>query len=272
MIASITTVTNLELPELSPYITLKRPEEHLQKGMFIAEGEKVFSRLFASPLKIFSALLTPEWFEEKKELLETNKNSIQVFIAGKAQLETIVGFRLHQGIMATAQIPKQITVTEFLEEKKEPALTVLVDGIVNAENMGVLARNCACFGVDALFVLPTSCDPYLRRSVRNSMGNIFMLPVVYISEPEKEIQQLKNSGFTLYAAHPNAQSRDIRQCSFSKKSCIVLGAEGNGISEELLSLCDEFVTIPMKTGIDSLNVASAGAVMLWEASKSAKVL
>lgn len=267
MISSITQLTTLDIPELYSYKTLKRPEEHLRKGIFIAEGEKVFSRLLASPLSISSALMTPEWFEEKRSSLELNANSIAVYLAEKKILETIVGYRLHQGIMAIAKIPQQKTLSEMLQQKKDSALYVIADGVMNAENMGVIVRNCVCFNTDALLVLPTSCDPYLRRSVRNSMGNIFALPIVYISEIEKEILQVKKAGFTFYAAHPYEQSKDIRKVQFSNISCVVLGSEGNGVSEYMLSMCDEFVTIPMKHGVDSLNVSSASAVLLWEVKK-----
>ncbi|MDD8018690.1 MAG: RNA methyltransferase, partial [Bacteroidota bacterium] len=151
---------------------------------------------------------------------------------------------------------------------KQQSLTVLVDGITNAENMGVIARNCVCFEVDALIVLSSSCDPYLRRSVRNSMGNIFQLPIVYVSDFKTEIGRMKNAGIKLYAAHPRGDSNDLPDVKFPHKTCIVLGAEGTGISNEVLHLCDEFVSIPMRKGIDSLNVASASAVMLYEARKN----
>ena len=133
--------------------------------------------------------------------------------------------------------------------------------------MGVIVRNCVCFDVDAMMVLPTSCDPYLRRSVRNSMGNIFQMPIVYIRNTVEEIKSLKANGIRFYAAHPGEKSTDIRHVEFLKNSCIVLGAEGHGISSDVLELCDEFVTIPMKAGVDSLNVASASAVMLYEIMK-----
>ncbi len=172
--------------------------------------------------------------------------------------------------MAIGQVPKRITVDALSEKVKaqEKFLAVAVDGITNAENMGAIARNCACFSVDAMVVLPTSCDPYLRRSVRNSMGNIFNLPVCYISSIKEEIEKLKTDGVTLYGAHPDFRSKDIRLVTFSKKSCIVFGAEGNGISQEALNVCDELVAVPMKEGIDSLNVASASAVVLYEMSVS----
>lgn len=279
MISEIQHIITLDHPELEPYKTLRRPIEHLEQGIFIAEGEKVIVRLLESSLTIQSVLLSQDWFVVYKELIERNHNQIRVFIGEKKLLETIVGHVLHQSIMGLANVPKPISTEELiLNLSKNDNLRkvfVLVDGITNAENMGVIARNCVCFGVNALLVLPTSCDPYLRRSVRNSMGNIFQLPIVYLADDRhrngdghlRDIEKLKYIGIKFYAAHPHPKSVDIRNASFADKSCIVLGAEGHGISQDILDLCDEFITIPMKEGVDSLNVASASAVMLWEMFK-----
>lgn len=282
MILTNNHIDTLDIPEMDPYKSLRRPIEHLEQGIFIAEGEKVVTRLLESRLTVETMLLSQDWFDLYHPLIEKNPHPIKVFIGKKKLLETIVGHSLHQSMMALAKVPAPITVEDLLSKNIEnlQKLYVLVDGIANAENMGVIVRNCVCFGVDALIVMPTSCDPYLRRSVRNSMGNIFQLPIVYLNTfttDERhsgenghlfEIEKLKQSGIKLYAAHPNPKSIHINEIHFSKQSCIVLGAEGPGVSQEILDLCDEFVSIPMKEGVDSLNVASASAVMLWEFQKN----
>ena len=267
MISSLTHITTLERPELDPYKTLRRPVEHLVQGIFVAEGEKVIVRLLESSLVIRSILLSQDWFDIHHGLIERNPNPIEVFIGAKKLLETIVGHELHQSIMGMASVPEQRHSDELLHKKSEHSLSVVVDGLTNAENMGVIVRNCVCFGVDSLLVLPSSCDPYLRRSVRNSMGNIFQLPVIYIQDTVQELNRLKENGYRIIGAHPHSKSIDIRDGNFTGKKIIVLGAEGHGISKEVLDLCDAYVTIPMKEGVDSLNVASASAVMLWEMQK-----
>ncbi|MBI2428974.1 MAG: RNA methyltransferase [Ignavibacteriales bacterium] len=269
MITKIEHINTLERPDLEPYRTLKRPMEHLQKGIFVAEGEKVISRLFESDLRVFSLLLTAKWFEQYRTIIEHHPDLIDVFIGEKHLLDTIVGHELHQAMMAVAKVPKGVSVEDLATKirSNEKFTCVLIDGVVNAENMGVIIRNCASFGVDAIITLSSSCDPYLRRSVRNSMGNIFRIPIVTISDAitlSDSITFLKQNGLRFYAAHPHTGSKDIRTVQFNDKSCIVLGAEGHGISKDVLELCDEFVTIPMKAGVDSLNVASASAVLLWE--------
>jgi tRNA G18 (ribose-2'-O)-methylase SpoU len=145
-----------------------------------------------------------------------------------------------------------------------------------------LVRNCAAFGTQALIVGETSSSPYLRRSVRNSMGTIFDLSVVelaklgqrhqYTDKPHAQphtlvecLRQLRQHGVRCLAAHPHEDRRSLWQADFSGDCCIVFGSEGTGITSEVLAACDDCAAIPMAPGIDSLNVGAAAAVFLYEA-------
>lgn len=268
MLLNIQRVESLDNPDLEPYRTLKRPLEHQQQGIFVAEGDKVVRRLLETPLCVLSILLTPSWFEEFKFLLEKRNESINVYLAEKNVMETIVGHQLHKGIMAIARIPEPHTIENILTTSPRPLFLVAVDGIMNSENLGVIVRNCASFGVHALLAGETSCDPYLRRSVRNSMGNIFSLPIVYLTNIANDLADMRSKfGVKIIAAHPREHSKAIGNVDLSGDCCIVLGNEGSGISESVLSVCDEAVTIPMRNGVDSINVGSASAVLLYEVQR-----
>jgi tRNA G18 (ribose-2'-O)-methylase SpoU len=265
-------VVTLDEPDLQPYKTLRRPLEHQRKGVFVAEGEKVVARLFESDLEIVSLLLTPEWLDFYRPLLETKPESVHVFVAPKHLVESIVGFHLHQGIMAVGRIPVPLTLAEALAKRRRPALFVAVDGLTNAENLGVLVRNCAAFDVDAVLVGETSSSPYLRRAVRNSMGTVFRLPVVHLTSLIEAIGEMRSRhNIHVVAAHPHALHGTLQEASFGKECCIVFGSEGEGINPSVLSVCDESVAISMRRGVDSLNVASASAVFLYEAQRQRKI-
>ena len=265
---NIRLVETLEDPLLQPYRTLRRPLEHQRDGIFVAEGEKVVQRLFESTLHIVSLLLTPEWLEVYRPMLEFRTGGAQIFVAPKSAVESIVGYRLHQGIMAVAHIPKLPSLAEALERSHHPRLLVAVDGLTNSENLGVLVRNCAAFDVDALVVGETSSSPYLRRAVRNSMGTVFRLPVVQLSDLIGAISEMRSAhGIRVIAAHPHTDQKVIHQASFGVDCCIIFGSEGEGVSVDVLAACDESVAIPMKDGVDSLNVASASAVFLYETQR-----
>ena len=264
----ISNVASIGHPHFEPYRTLKRSLDHQKEGIFVAEGEKVVRRLLESPLQIFSILLTPEWFALYRPLLEARSETISVHIATKELMEIIVGFQLHKGIMAVAKVPERTTLESVVRNMNHPLFFVAVDGIMNSENLGVIVRNCASFGVSALLIGETSCDPYLRRAVRNSMGNIFSLPIVYLSDIESELRSIHSElNVTLIAAHPREASRPIDSIDLSGNCCIVLGSEGHGISEKVLAACEVEAEIPMMKGVDSLNVASASAVIMYEVQR-----
>ena len=264
----IVTVSELDDKGLRAYQTLRRPLEHQQDGIFVAEGEKVVRRLLDSNLVVRSLLLTPEWLEVYRSVLETKHPDVVVYVAPKPLLESIVGFHLHQGTMAVATIPRPSTLLEALAQAHRPRLFVAVDGLTNAENLGVIVRNCAAFGVDALIVGETSSSPYLRRAVRNSMGTIFNLPVVHVNSLFETLRDLRNiHGLRVLAAHPHAEHGTLSSVTWEADCCIVFGSEGEGIAPRVLEGCDELFAIPMKNGVDSLNVASASAVVLYEASR-----
>lgn len=258
-------IGDLDLPNLRPYRTLRRSVDHQRGGIFVAEGEKVVRRLVQSNLEIRSLLLTPEWLAEYRTALESRSERLDVFVAKKELLNSIVGFHLHQGIMAVARIPRPPSLETVVGQAKKPFLFAAVDGLTNSENLGVLVRNCAAFGVQGLFVGETSSSPYLRRAVRNSMGTVFQIPVLQCSSLVDSLATLRSrySVVTL-AAHPRGNRESLSRTDFSRSCCVVFGSEGEGISKEVLKVCDEPVSIPMKAGVDSLNVASASAVVLYE--------
>ena len=258
-------IASLNEPELTPYKTLRRTTEHEHEGIFVAEGEKVVARLLESSLQVVSVLTTAEWFGKYQNRLESRSGTIKVFVGEKTLLSSIVGFHLHQGIMAVARIPETLNLDTIVSQSTRPKLFVAIDGITNSENLGVIVRNCVAFGVQALIVGETSSSPYLRRAVRNSMGTIFKLPVAPTVNLVDTINNLKsNFLIEVIAAHPSAEQRSLSSPSLRKDCCIVFGSEGFGISEKVLAACSEQVSIRMMSGVDSLNVASASAVFLYE--------
>lgn len=255
-------IDSLNLPELEPYRTLRRPVDHHRQGLFIAEGEKVVRRLLESDLAVRSVLLTPEWFEIYKPLLQTRP--VDVYLAPKDQVETIVGFSLHQGIMGLGQVPPERPLAEVLASNPRPHLLVAIDGLTNSENVGIVVRNCAAFGAHALVVGETSSSPYLRRAVRNSMGAVFRLPVIHSASLVGSLSELRSKfGMRILAAHPGG-SRHLPNTDLQSDCCLVLGSEGEGISDAVLNHCDATLSVKMENGVDSLNVGSASAVFLFE--------
>lgn len=261
-------IASLDLPELAPYRTLKLPHEHRAQGFFVAEGDKVVHRLLASAVEIISVLVPEHRLPEYEPALHARAENILVFcVTDKHVLEELVGFEMFQGVMAVAKIPIQPSWDKLFDANPSPRLFVAADGLTSAENVGVLVRNCVAFHAQALIVGETSASPYLRRAVRNSMGTVFQLPIIETVALTKTLTELRGRGVRCIAAHPHTDQRDLGQADFRRDSCIVFGSEGHGLSPQVLVACDEAVAIPMPPSVDSLNVASAAAVFLYEASR-----
>lgn len=260
-------VTALDRPELLPYATLKQSEEHRRAGIFVAEGDKVVHRLLTSDFGLVSVLLPERRLAEFEPLIRARSEEVTVYLMELAELEKLTGFPFFQGVLAVGRVPRTHTLDSILSEMPPPRLFVAIDGLSNSENVGLIVRNCAAFGVQALLVDETSASPFLRRAVRNSMGTIFKLPIVETQRLVPALEKLRERGVRVIAAHPHTDQHTLADADFTKDCCIVFGSEGPGISAEVLATCDEAVAIPMSNEVDSLNVGSAAAVFLYEAAR-----
>lgn len=276
---SIREVNSLTEEGLGPYRTLRRTADHLRDGIFVAEGELVVRRLIESGLEIVSLLLTPEWHERlapQIEVLPSRRGQSRpedgptIFIAGKPLLESIVGFNLHQGIMAVGRVPEEPALDAVLQDAPHPLLLAALDGLVNAENVGVIVRNCAALGAGAVIVDARAGSPYLRRAVRNSMGAVFRLPVLHVPSLPSTLGSLRREYGIRVVAACLQDAEPLEQADLSGDVCIVFGNEGDGISEQVLRECTIRVAIPMENNVDSLNVASASSVFLYEVRKQGR--
>jgi tRNA G18 (ribose-2'-O)-methylase SpoU len=273
-------ISSLDLPELAPYRTLKRSAAHAELGIFVVEGDKVLDRMLESDFTVVSALLIEERLAEYEPRLRARpEKDIAVYVCERAVMAELVGFEIYQGVLAIAR----------------PRFFVAMDGLSNSENVGALMRNCVAFGVSALISGETCCSPFLRRTVRNSMGALFKLPVLEINRrdelyespffcepgtrgarpsenrPSKTLvetlRELRAHGVRCLAAHPHTDKKILSQADFTGDCCVVFGSEGHGISKEVLAACDEAVAIPMANDVDSLNVSAAAAVFLYEVNR-----
>jgi tRNA G18 (ribose-2'-O)-methylase SpoU len=258
-------ITTLDMPGLEPYRALRQSKEHLHRGIFIAEGEKVVRRLLESSLKVISLLLPEKWLDSYRPLLTQRKEDITVYVTPKSLLEQMTGFSFYQGVLGIGQVPSPLPLDAVLLPRKPHArLLIAADGVTSAQNLGSLSRNGAAFGVDGMIVGETACHPYLGGAVRSSMGAIFKIPVHHSADLAETLSELKQRGIRCIAAHPHTENRTLSSADFHDDCCIVFGSEGCGLSPLVLEACDQQVAIPMSSGVDSLNIATAAAVFLHE--------
>lgn len=261
-------IESLDHPTLAPYRTMRRPVDHVHQGIFVAEGEKVVRRLLEHPdFKVVSLLIPPKWVGDYRALVEAREEDIEVFVADKTVLQDLIGFSMYQGVLAVGKIPPPPSLDDVLPRSTKPWLIMATDALSNAANMGAVARNCVAFGVQALVVGETCSPPWLRRSVRSSMGTIFDLPVIESPRLVYTLRELQQHGVQVIGAHPRPDGRTLGDLDLTRDTCIVVGSEGDGLRTEVLDACDHHVAIPMQNGVDSLNVTSATSVFLYEANR-----
>ena len=174
---------------------------------------------------------------------------------------------MYQEVMAVAKIPKTTSLESIMLTSERPWFFVAVDGLSNAENMGTLIRNCSGFGVTGLIFDRSSCSPFLRRSVRCTMGTIFNTPIIEVSELSQSLRKLRKKSVVTIGTFPHEAQTMLSESPFQNDCCLIFGSEGKGMSDGVAAQCDLSVTIPMHGGTDSLNVASASAVFLYEVNR-----
>jgi tRNA G18 (ribose-2'-O)-methylase SpoU len=264
----IQTIQSLDAPELALYLTLRRVEEHERAGVLVATNVKVVKRLLASRYTVASALLTPAWLEQLEPLLRARMEAeIPIYVGERKLLDTITGYQLHQGALAVAKIPPQPDFETLLKNSPPPLLLAAVEGIASAENLGAVVRNCAAFGAHFLIVGETCGSPFQRRAVSGAMGATFEQPLVRVDNLVEKLALLRARGVRCLAAHPRPGAKKLSAVDLRGDCCLVFGAEGPGLTPAVLAVCDDMVEIPMPSCMNSLNVAVATGVFLYEATR-----
>jgi tRNA G18 (ribose-2'-O)-methylase SpoU len=236
-----------------------------EKGLFIAESEKIVKKMLDSSIEIASAYMTEEHFEHFRLLFNNRVDTTNVFLASKEEMEQVVGYPLHQGAMLACRIPENRPLLMASQDWQSPWMAIALDAIADAENMGAIIRNAAAFGANAVIVDDQSCNPYLRRSVRVSMGTIVDVEIISVDNLADSLRALKSAqNVRVIGAALREHSLHLSEISPSGNTIIVFGSEGWGLRESVAQECDILARIPMAPGIDSLNVAIAsGIFMHW---------
>jgi len=230
-------------------------------GLYIAESAKVIARAIAAGHRPRSVLVQQKWLADLETLLPDP--STPVYVVAPEIAEALTGYAVHRGALASMHRPELPSVAEVVARAR---LVVVLEDIVDHTNVGAIFRAAAGLGADAVLVSPRCADPLYRRSVRVSMGTVFQVPWTRLPEWGTARGELHEAGFELaaLALSDDAVPLDAYSAGRPERVALMLGAEGDGLSRRALEAADTVVTIPMAGGVDSLNVAAASAVALWE--------
>lgn len=265
-------ITDLTAPELDVYARLSEGQllnrHEPKKGLFIAESPRVIERALNAGYVPVSLLLEKKHVAGEAREIISRCPDIPVYTADPEVLTALTGFHLTRGALCAMRRCPLPKVDEICSHARRIAV---LENVVNPTNVGAIFRSAAALNMDAVLLTPACSDPLYRRSVRVSMGTVFQIPWTYLGEdvgewPLPGMDHLRALGFQTVAMALSDHSLSLRDPALQaeEKLAIILGTEGEGLSDGTIANCDYTVRIPMSHGVDSLNVAAASAVAFWE--------
>lgn len=296
-------IESLEDRRLDAYVRLTevqlRNRLEPEKGIFIAESEKVIVRALNAGYQPLSLLIPEHRLQRSAALIEQieadfcseganagsaqlmdegsrsegnagvlEQGDIPIFVAPSEEIEKLTGFELTRGVLCAMKRKPLPSLDELLRDARRVAV---LEDITNHTNVGAAFRNAAALGFDAVVITPGCCDPLYRRAIRVSMGTVFQIPWTRFEGSVNDwhdsgVDQLKRLGFTTVALALHDESVELDDACLQepKKLAVLLGTEGDGLSQKTIEASDFVAKIPMRDGVDSLNVAAASAVAFWE--------
>ena len=263
-VAYVLPLVNLRSAEVADYVSLTdvalRRKIEPAGGVYIAESSKVIRRALAAGHQPRSVLTAEKWRGDMEELFAGH--DIPIYLGTDAEVEAMTGFHLHRGALAAMNRPLHRTPEELLDDAR---LVIVLENLVDHTNVGAIFRAVAGMGADAVLVTPSCADPLYRRSIRVSMGTVLQVPWARFTSWPSDVDVLRANHFHVAALALDARAIDLRDFAATRpdRVALVVGAEGDGLARSTLEAVDSVVRIPMRHGVDSLNVASAAAVALY---------
>ena len=270
--ANIIEITDFTAPELDVYARLTEAQllnrEAPAKGLFIAESPKVIERALDAGCQPVSLLMERKHIDGQARNVIARCGNIPVYTSEPEILTKLTGFQLTRGVLCAMRRPQLPTVEAVVKDARR---IVVLENVMNPTNVGAIFRSAAALGMDAVLLTPGCSNPLYRRAARVSMGTVFQIPWTFIGSqmshwPEPGMSTLRALGFKTAAMALRTDSIPIDDPALlsEEKLAIILGSEGDGLTNDTIADCDYTVLIPMYHDVDSLNVAAASAVAFWQ--------
>jgi tRNA G18 (ribose-2'-O)-methylase SpoU len=255
-------ISNPDDPRVDDYRAIPEPELLRTRGLFVAEGRLVVDRLLRSErFRTRSLLITAAGLDALQAAIDLSSAPFPIFVADTGTLSAIGGFNFHRGCLALGERPAPPTIDALPPGER----VIVLEGLAQADNVGSVFRNAAAFGVSAVILDPTCCDPLYRKALRTSMGTALDVPYARMTNAAEDLSGLRARGYRLVALTPAADARsivDIGDELSQTRVALLVGREGSGLSPQMEAMADERVRIAMAPGVDSVNVATATGIAL----------
>jgi tRNA G18 (ribose-2'-O)-methylase SpoU len=257
-------IDDLDDPRIAMYRHLKATNLTRDRNQFVVEGELLFDRLLASPFRLASVLATDR---AEGRIAARVPADVPLFVIPHAKIDELVGFDFHRGILACGWRRPWPDWDEIVAGAGDRLTLVVCPRLDNPENLGVIVRIGDVFGIDAVLVGGRCPDPLSRRVLRVSMGSSLRLPVLACDELERVVERLRSEwGVECWATVVDPAAEPLETLPRPARLVLVFGRESSGLDAEWVGRCDRRVTIPMRAGAGSLNVAVAAGIFLYHIS------
>ena len=255
----ITARNNPKIKEIKGLLTSSKDRKN--SGLFVLEGVRLCCDAVKSGCEITSVFCTETCAEKYADSINELKSACSDFyFVSEDVLKSISDTVTPQGVVCVVKM--RSSDFEYESGKRYIAL----DTIQNPDNLGAISRTAEAFGIDGM-VICGGCDVYNPKALRASMGALFRLPVKVCKNLKDEIALCKNVGIMSFATVPDRDAEDITKTDFGKGALCIIGNEGNGVSKEVIDVCDQKITIKMQGRAESLNAAAAASITMWELVK-----
>jgi tRNA G18 (ribose-2'-O)-methylase SpoU len=233
---------------------------HAEEGIFIAESPKVIHVALNAGYEPLALMCEERHISGDAADIISRCGDIPVYTGSRELLAQLTGYTLTRGVLCAMRRRELPTVEAVCRDARR---IVVIDSVTDTTNIGAIFRSAAALGIDGVLLTPTSCDPLNRRAVRVSMGSVFLIPWTWIAEP---LTSLHDYGFCTAAMALTDKSISLDDPALKREPrlALIMGTEGDGLAQSIISSADFTVRIPMSHDVDSLNVAAASAVAFWE--------
>lgn len=266
-------ITRADDPRIAEFCNIKERDLTRKSDQFIAEGKVVLQHLIHSQksnrrFEIVKILILQNRLDGMRDVLDEVPSEVPIYTADKSVMNAIAGFEMHRGILALGQYNADGELNSG--NANLPSLVLAACGISNHDNLGSIFRNAAAFSVDKILLDPTCCHPLYRKAIRVSVGSALTVPFELDVDIMSMIESYTQQGYSIYGLSPNG-AQMIDAIEPSNKTLLLLGTEGEGLPSEIMSQI-KTAKISQSDGLDSLNVATASGIALWQIARQMKLV
>lgn len=234
-----------------------------REKLFFFEGRKLLEEAISQQIPLVRVLVT----EKNVALLDNLPDHVERFVVSQSVYEKISAENSPEGVFCVARHLDRLHKFATIYNMCEKGSRFMAVSVRDPGNLGTIIRSARAMGIDCLLLSSDCADIYHPRTIRGAMGALFSLPTLTLADSEASVSALQEAGYSVYAAALTSDAFDVRQVPIDAHTCFVVGNEGHGLPASIVSAADRAVIIPMHPGSESLNVAAASSLLLWEMGK-----